>query len=173
MALLQKYAFASDLDRLIADTAAGDSDAFARLYHETSASVYAYALSILKNSHDAEDVLHDCYLRIHTSAAAYQSDGKPLAWIMTIARNLCFKLLQQKKNTAALPFDPGDDRWDADDRLVIEACLNILSDEERQIVVLHAVSGFKHKEIAAFMEIPLATVLSKYHRALKKMKNHI
>ena len=96
-----------------------------------------------------------------------------MAWILTIARNLSFKLLQQKKNSAALPFDPGDDRWDADDRLVIEACLNILSDEERQIVVLHAVSGFKHKEIAAFLQIPLSTVLSKYHRALKKMKHHI
>lgn len=173
MALLHMMAAHSDLDRLIADTAAGDNDAFARLYNETSAGVYAYALSILKNSHDAEDVLHDCYLRIHASAAAYQSEGKPMAWIMTIARNLCFKLLQQNKNTAALPFDPADDRWDADDRLVIEACLNILTDEERQIVVLHAVSGFKHKEIAGFMELPLATVLSKYHRALKKMKNHI
>lgn len=173
MALLQLFAAGSDLDRLIAETAAGDNDAFARLYHETSAGVYAYALSILKNSHDAEDVLHDCYLRIHASAADYQSEGKPMAWILTIARNLSFKLLQQKKNSAALPFDPGDDRWDADDRLVIEACLNILSDEERQIVVLHAVSGFKHKEIAAFLQIPLSTVLSKYHRALKKMKHHI
>ena len=45
-----------------------------------------------------------------------------------------------------------------------------LSDEERQIVVLHAVAGFKHREIADIVELPLPTVLSKYHRALKKLR---
>lgn len=173
MAVLHLDAAYSDLDRLIADTAAGDTEAFARLYHETSTSVYSYALSILKNSHDAEDVLHDCFVRIHCAAATYRPADKPLAWILTITRNLCLKLLQQKKNAISLPFDPGDDRWEHDDRLVIEMCLNKLSDEERQIVVLHAVSGFKHREIAAFMDIPLSTVLSKYNRALKKMKNNL
>ena len=51
--------------------------------------------------------------------------------------------------------------------------LTVLSDTERQIVVLHAVSGFKHREIAACLELPLATVLSKYHRAIKKMKTNL
>ena len=38
------------------------------------------------------------------------------------------------------------------------------------MVLLHAVTGLKHREIAQLMEMPLATVLSKYHRALKKLK---
>jgi RNA polymerase sigma-70 factor (ECF subfamily) len=58
----------------------------------------------------------------------------------------------------------------ADDKVVLQQCMEVLSDTERQIVVLHAVSGFKHREIAAYLELPLATVLSKYHRAIKKMK---
>ena len=45
-----------------------------------------------------------------------------------------------------------------------------LGAEERQIILLHAVTGLKHREIAALMELPLATVLSKYHRGLKKMR---
>jgi RNA polymerase sigma-70 factor (ECF subfamily) len=53
---------------------------------------------------------------------------------------------------------------------VLDACLGQLSDEERQIVVLHAVAGFRHREIAALLELPLPTVLSKYSRALKKLK---
>ena len=48
-----------------------------------------------------------------------------------------------------------------------------LSDEERQIVTLHAVSGFKHREIAELMELPLPTVLSKYSRALKRLKQRL
>ena len=60
-----------------------------------------------------------------------------------------------------------------EDRMVIEQVMGRLSDEERQIVVLHVLSGFKHREIAELMDLPLATVLSKYHRALKKMKTHL
>ena len=45
-----------------------------------------------------------------------------------------------------------------------------LSEEERQIVVLHAVSGLKHREIADILEKPLSTVLNKYRRALKKLQ---
>lgn len=45
-----------------------------------------------------------------------------------------------------------------------------LSDQERQVVLLHAVTGLKHREIAALLELPLPTVLSKYSRALKKLR---
>ena len=51
--------------------------------------------------------------------------------------------------------------------------MNELSDEERQIVVLHVVSGFRHREIAAFLDMALPTVLSKYSRALKKLKKSL
>ena len=165
--------FKNELDSLIENLAAGSEEAFTELYHQTSAGVYAYALSILKNAHDAEDVLHDCYIRIHESAVNYQSQGKPMAWIFTIARNLCFKLLEQKKNIAQLPFDPATEMWDPDDKLLVEACLKILTDEERQIVVLHAVAGMKHRQIGEFLSLPLSTVLSKYHRSIKKMRTHL
>lgn len=163
----------SNLNRLIAAVAAGDQDALARLYHETSAGVYAYAFSVLKNSQDAEDVLQDCFLRIQSSAGAYRSNGKPMAWILTITKNLCMDLLRKKKNTAALSYDPGLSWADPDDRIVVEACLQILTDEERQIVVLYAVSDIRHREVAEVMGLPLSTVLSKYRRALKKMKNYL
>ena len=53
---------------------------------------------------------------------------------------------------------------------LLTECLKNLSDEERQIVMLHAVSGFKHREIARLLEMPLSTVLSKYNRAMKKLR---
>ena len=46
-----------------------------------------------------------------------------------------------------------------------------LNEQERQILMLHAVTGLKHREIAEIMGIPLATVLSKYARSLKKLKH--
>ena len=166
---------AKQLDQWIAEIARGDTGALANLYQETSPSVYAYALSVLKNSHDAEDALHDCYLNIWTAASSYRSSGKPMAWIMTITKNLCRKQLRSRSRTERLPEEDWKNSLEstemtADDKVVLRQCMETLSDIERQIVVLHAVSGFKHREIAAWLELPLATVLSKYHRAIKKMK---
>ncbi len=48
-----------------------------------------------------------------------------------------------------------------------------LSPEENSIVVLHAVAGLKHRETAKLMGMPLSTVLSKYRRALEKLRKHI
>lgn len=167
------------LDALLEKTAYGDMDALAELYHETSSAVYGFALSILKNSHDAEDVLHDCYVVIANSADRYRAHGKPLAWILTIARNLCMEKFRERKKTAVLPEEDWESRIAADpgltleDRSVLRECLTILSPEERQIVALHAIGGFLHREIAAIMDMPLATVLSKYSRALKKLRKHM
>ena len=166
---------AKQLDNWITAIAGGSRDALASLYQETSASVYAYALSVLKNSHDAEDVLHDCYLSIWSGAASYRSSGKPMAWILTIAKNLCLKQLRSRSRMEALPEEDWKNSLESaemttEDKVVLRQCMEALSDTERQILVLHAVSGFKHREIAACLELPLPTVLSKYHRAIKKMK---
>ena len=171
----------SALDISLRRIAQGDTHALESLYHETSSSVYAYALSILKNPHDAEDVLHDCYLAVHSAAVNYSSSGKPMAWLITIAKNLCLMKLRERKKKADVEDEDffinaqtrADSALTPEDAFILNECMNELSDEERQIVVLHVVSGFKHREIAAFLDMALPTVLSKYHRALKKLKTSL
>lgn len=164
------------LEQWIAAVAEGNTLALEDLYRETCASVYAFALSVLKSSHDAEDVLQDCYLRIWYGASTYRPEGKPMAWILTIAKNLCLKELRRRSRVDSLQEDwlacLDAPEMTAEDRIVLRQCMEVLSDEERQIVVLHAVSGFKHRQIAALLELPISTVLSKYRRAIKKMKVH-
>ena len=58
----------------------------------------------------------------------------------------------------------------AEERTSLKAALGSLTDDERQIVLLHAASGLKHREIGQLLGLPIATVLSKYHRALKKLR---
>ena len=77
-------------ENLIIRMAAGDGAAFKELYEQTSSAVYGFALSILKNKHDAEDVMHDAFIKVYTAAVTYKSMGKPLAWILTIVKNLCY-----------------------------------------------------------------------------------
>lgn len=164
------------LEQSILELPAKGAAALTELYHKTSSSVYGFALSILKNPQDAEDVLHDCYLSIFTAAAGYQPKGKPMAWILTITRNLCLLKLRQRRKTADLaPEDwetalVGREGLSQEERLLLTQCMTQLSDQEREIVTLHAVAGLKHREIAGMMDLALPTVLSKYSRALKKLK---
>ncbi len=99
-----------------------------------------------------------------------------MAWLLTVTKNLCRDVMRKKKRTEPLP----DENWigafaeqkhlSQDERLLLEACMNDLSGEERTIIVQHAVLGFKHQEIADDLSLPLSTVLSKYRRALIKLR---
>lgn len=165
------------LDSLIGSTASGDMEAFARLYHSTERAVYGFILSILRNRNDAEDILQDTYLNICTHAGSYQPQGKPMAWILTIAKNLARMRLREQRRTATAetPELEPDQTVPAQDenRVVLDTALRILSEEERQIVLLHASAGLKHRETAALLGLPLSTVLSKYRRALGKLKRQL
>ena len=164
-----------ELDRYISQIANNDKKALVELYRATSTPIYSFALSILKNRHDAEDVLQDCYLAISSAAGSYRPQGKPLAWILTITRNLCRMKLREHERTSTLPAEdwasfPGSNTVSPEEKLILTECMAGLSDEERQIVVLHVVAGLKHREIAKIYGMPLPTVLSKHSRALKKLK---
>ena len=165
------------LDECLMGVSNGDLTYMHDLYNMTKNNIYAYALSILKNKEDAQDVCHDCYVAIYNSAYQYTSKGKPLAWMMTITRNLALAKLKEKQKYDDRPIEDFQlskkERLSTVDKVTIETCMNVLDSVERQIVVLHAVSGFKHREIAQIMDMPLATVLSKYNRAMKKYKSEI
>lgn len=164
-----------ELERLIVRIAGGDQEALAELYNATRVKVFAAALGCTGSHQDAQDVTQDTYVKIWESASSYRPQGTPLAWIITIARNLAgMKIRSGKKQTFleeeewnALPGQSQD--ISPEDREMLQDAMKRLSPEERQVVLLHT-AGFKHRETASFLNIPLSTVLSKYRRALKKMR---
>lgn len=159
--------------------ATNDMEAFEAFYRQTERTVYAFVLSILKNHDDALDVVQDTYLKIRSAAHLYKPMGKPMAWVFTIARNLAIsKFRFKQKNDSIDVADMENDMnfsyvTDNEDRLVLQTALKILSDEETEIILLHAISGFTHREIAENLDMKLSTVLSKYHRGLKKLKKYL
>lgn len=167
-------------ERLILQLAGGEQMALAELYRQTDSAVYGFALSILKDPHAAEDVMQDTYLKILDSAQSYTPMGKPMAWILTIVKNLALMRLRSAKNETELTADEaaddggtGDFTAEISDKLLLSEVMCLLTDEERQIITLYAVSGLKHREIAAVTGLPLSTVLSKYRRSLLKIKKHL
>ena len=144
--------------------------------HETT--LFRAALSLLRDPEEARDVTQEVYLKVRSAAHLYVPQGKPLAWLFTITRNLCRDVQRARSREGQPPEELENDArlsyvTDPTDRLVLEAALKTLGEEERQVVLLHAVSGLKHREIAQDLGLPLSTVLSRYNRALKKLKRHL
>ncbi len=162
-----------ELDRYITALAAGDREALAALYQRTSSAVYSFALSLCRHTQDAEDVLQDTYLQAALAAERYVPQGRPMAWLLTIARNAALSRLRLRQRTAPLEEVDWEPTVTDEDRLVLESLLAGLGEQERQIVALHAVAGLKHREIGELLGLPLATVLSKYSRALKKLRAYL
>lgn len=171
----QRNIEAEVLDQYIQDISSGDQKALEKLYEQTSYAIYGFALSILHNTQDAEDILQEVYVKIFTAAHTYQSKGKPMAWMLTITRNLALMRIREQKKAILMPTEDIHNEYQPavtdEDIMVLEAMLSELKDEERQIVMLHSITGLKHREIAKLMDMPLPTVLSKYNRALKKLRN--
>ncbi len=167
-------------EELLIKIANKDNKALEELYEQTHKSIYGFAFSILKDPTDAQDVMQDVFIKIYSSAHLYKKQGKPMAWILTITKNLArMKLRSATKST---PIDVSESESlfpqveftnQSDDKYMLQNALMQISEEERQIVVLFVVSGMKHREISEILNIPLSTVLSKYHRAIKKLKNII
>ena len=159
--------------------ASGEKDAFCTLYQKTRSAVFAYALSLLQNRADAEDAMQDTYLKIRSAAHLYRPEGKPMAWIFTITRNVCLMKIRQQKHFTAFSVEEVQPAMDfreiedIEDRTVLMTAFRVLSQEECQIIFLHAVAGVKHREIAEFLKLPLSTVLSKYRRGLKKLESEL
>ncbi len=164
------------LDSLLKRVAAGEQEALSDLYSRTRVAVYGFSLSYLKNGHDAEDITQDTFVQIWNHSSHYVSQGKPMAWILTIARNLSLEKLRKQSRIQGL----SDNQWESfsienpafttEDRVVLHAAFYSLSEEEQRVLLLHAVAGLKHREIAQILDLALPTVLSKYHRALKKLR---
>ena len=89
----------------------------------------------------------------------------------TDARDRYLKGELSEEEWAVLPALPAG--LSHEEQLALRAALELLDAEERRIVLLHAVTGWKHREIASLLELPLPTVLSKYHRALKKLRKQL
>lgn len=161
--------------KLIRRMASDDRAALGELYERYQGQVYGLALAILKNRSDAEDVMQSAFVRVWDRAVTYREGDDAGAWIMTVTRNLALDRLRRRKNMTNI-MDmaetlSGDDELSPElDRMLLGHLLTSLDCTERQIVMLHAVGGYTHREIARIVGRPCATVRWKYGNAVRKLQ---
>ena len=143
-------------------------------------SAYNVARWLTRNTQDAEDVVQESLLKAYKSIDAFRG-GDARVWILSIVRNTALNLLQRRR--ADLPIDwnplqpePTDQTPNPESRLVNRArrdqlrdALKRLDPEFRDVLVLRELEDLSYKEIAAVLDIPQGTVMSRLSRARQRL----
>ena len=139
---------------------------------------------LLRNEHDAQDVVQEAYLRAFRSFAGFHG-GNGRAWLLTIVRNTSYTLLKKNRAADFTTFDeeihvPSDESVSpattlehTEDAELIKEAINELPAEFREILVLRHQEGLSYKEIADLAQIPPGTVMSRLARARGKLKEYL
>ncbi|MFW6285137.1 MAG: RNA polymerase sigma factor [Bacillota bacterium] len=154
----------------------GDESAFDVLYDATKTPVYYTILSIIKDESLAEDLMQDTYIKMIKDLENYTEKGTFTAWLKTIARNTALNAYKRRSKEIDYDIQEGGEfifghsEDTQEKRYEIEQLLKHLRDEEREIIIRHAIMDETHKSIAESMGKPLGTVLWTYRNAIKKLK---
>ncbi len=163
-----------ELDALLTALAEGDKSAFEKMYHGTYRTVFYIALSVVKDRALAEDVSQNVYLNVVRKVTTYRKGSNPAAWIARIARNEAIDLRRKRMREECIDEQESPTRFgtvETDDYgLLIDLAKRILPDDEFSILMLVTAEGYKRREIAGMLKIPLPTVTWKYNRAIRAMQ---
>lgn len=163
------------LDKLMKKFIEGDKSAFEEIYVRTKKSVYYVALSYLRERSLAEDVMQSTYLNVLKNACSYRFGTNAAAWIMTIARNEALNLKKSRsRETDSFDAEENEAVYGActtdDYGLLIDLARKLLADDEFTILMFVTACGYKRREIAGMLSMPISTVTWKYNSAIRKMR---
>ena len=166
-------------DDLLRASARGDVEAFGRLVERHQAPAFRFAHALTASRDAAEDVLQQAMLAAWRSAASFRGESSVRSWLLTIVRNAAFH------DRARRAREPLDDRsidelglaagWGApsqereliarEQREALTRALARLAEEEREVLVLRDIEGLGGDDTAAVLQVSLAAMKSRLHRA--------
>lgn len=170
--------------------AGGEEAAFAAIMQRHNQLMFRTARSILKSDTEAEDALQDAYLRAWRALAGFRADARLSTWLVRIVANEALGRLRRRR-APVIPLDAAMNTieretqpWhgDAADQLpdtvamraqlraLIEARIDRLPETFRAVFVLRAVQEMNVKEVAEALDIPEATVRTRFYRARGLMR---
>jgi RNA polymerase sigma-70 factor (ECF subfamily) len=148
-------------------------------------AAYNLARWLVRNTHDAEDIVQEAYLRAFKFFGGYRG-GDTRAWVLKIVRNTSYSFLQ--KNRIADLAEEFDEQihTTSTEHLGAEAALLQLADSRilhqaldelpvnfREVIVLRELEGMPYREIAEVTGIPVGTVMSSLSRARERLRQSL
>jgi RNA polymerase sigma-70 factor (ECF subfamily) len=162
----------------------GDEAAFRELVNRHGDSLYGLACSVMGNASDAEDVLQETLLGAFRRFGAFEGRSSVKTWLVRILLNHASKFRRSRRirHTSVLPDEVGPDDGQGggldtgspaaivESRVDLDAMLQVLSLEHREVIVLRELQQMTYDEIATTLKVPRGTVESRLHRARQELK---
>jgi RNA polymerase sigma-70 factor (ECF subfamily) len=162
-----------------------DLDAFAALFERYRVPVYRAALALTGDPGASEEVLMDTFGRAYTHRSRLRTDISPLPWLHKVALNLCYSRLGRRR----LPSEPVTEivaerlvdggaqpdtraEW-TELREIVRDGIAGLSPKHQAVVILYYLEGRSLQETADALELPLGTVKSRIHHALRDLRTRL
>lgn len=167
---------------LVARVRRGDRAAGGRLLERYLRACRAVALAIIGDEADAEDICQDAFVAAVEHIDDCRKPERFGAWLMRIVRNRARNYARDRSARGAIPLAPGlpskeasparaAERGELRERL-IDALMD-LPEVRREVLLLHDLEGWTHREIAERLELPQGTVRSHLHYARKQLRRKL
>ena len=166
----------------------GDALAFQELYDAHADAVFSVAMSLLRDEHDARDVLQEVFLKVWNASEMYDPVfGKVVSWLLTITRHRCLNRIRSSQRRGAAhdasardtetlataPEESGAHLLRRETATAVHTALASLPEEQREAIELSFIHGLTHEEAAARLDAPLGTVKARIRRGLARMKEQL
>jgi RNA polymerase sigma-70 factor (ECF subfamily) len=160
---------------------AGEWDARDALFDRFGKVVFDTAYRLTKNRDDAQDVVQEVFLGLPGALRSYEGRGSFEGWLRRVAARRALMLLRSRRQKREVSIDietaprvggavPPDR---VEDRVAIEEGIASLKDGQRIVFVLKEIEGYSHREIAKLLSITVLASRSRYHRALKRLREFL
>lgn len=161
----------------VARAKSGDQEAIRFLYIRYKDNIYGYVLSMIRDQHEAEDVTQQVFLKLIGAIHKYEPRQVPFtSWLLRVARNVAVDHLRRQRSVPCEevyePLQEADGsarerRWG------LEQALEVLSEEQRNVILLRHLVGLTPGEIATRLERTEASIHGLHHRARKTLKREL
>lgn len=180
-------------EELLASFQKGQREAFGVLVRRYEGELYGYLRRYLGDGSLAEDVFQNTFLQVFTKIGQYEP-GRPVKpWLYTIATNQAIDAMRRQGRHAARSLDqemndnssddlpqllqilesrdhgPVDQIQGEERRQLVRSSVDRLPEFLKQVILLAYYQGLKYQDIAEILKIPVGTVKSRMHTALKKL----
>ena len=164
---------ADDTIKLVRLAKDGDAEAFRCLYEQIYKDLYRYALSVMKDSFDAEDAVSETVLAAYRQLGKLKDESAFRRWIFVILNNKCKRMYSKKRYDERIEdMDiPACDNME--NNLIVRMQYENLDYESRVVIALSVFAGFSSDEIAKMIHKRPGSVRSIKSRALARLKSQL
>jgi len=174
------------LEGLLGLVAGGDEPAFAELYRRVAPAVFGLVTKVVRNPAQAEEVTQEVFVELWRTASRFDpARGTARSWIMTCAHRRAVDRVRSAERAArrddlagrrdqGRPYDEVVEQVETSlEREHVRRGLEVLTDLQREAVVLAYYGGYTHREIAELLGVPSGTVKTRLRDGLIRLRDHL